>query len=49
MRRTSKAASTQDHRNPNGVMLVRHGRLIQLPVVLQPSLTGLSENRVRSW
>ena len=33
MRRTSKAASTQDHRNPNGVMLLRHGRLF-LPVVL---------------
>jgi len=47
MRRTPKAASAQDHRNPNGVMLLTHSALFQLPVVLQRSLTGLSQNRVR--
>jgi hypothetical protein len=48
MRRTSQAAGAQDHRNPNGIMLFRHGRLFQLPVVLLRSLSGLSKNRVRT-
>jgi hypothetical protein len=48
VRRTSQAASAQNHGNPNGVLLLRHGRLVQLPVPLLRSLTGLSKNRVRS-
>jgi len=48
VRRTSQAASAHNHGNPNGVLLLRHGRLVQLPVLLLRSLTGLSKNRVRS-
>jgi hypothetical protein len=48
MRGASQAASAQNHCNSNGIMLLRHGGLFQLPVVLLPSLTGLSKTRVRS-